>query len=174
MKPELKIELSGMEEFLAHALALKYESEERLEQLAHCLAEHNNQAAADVFQGLIDSIGSVIRELEALAADRYLPQIPPWEYQWHCDDDPEALCIDQAHYLMTARQSLELARFNELRSLQFFQKVKDEVADDQIASLAQRLIEIELAFADDIQQRLESLPQDSPPCEDLDPPNMPE
>ncbi len=174
MKPDQAINFTSLEEFLAQALALKYESEERLDQLAQCLAEHNNPAAAEVFESLANAVGTMIQELEALAADKSLPQIPPWEYQWHCDDDPEALCIDHAHYLMTIRQSLELAQFNELRSLQFFQKVEEVVADDQIKQLAQRLIHLETVFAGDIRQRLENLSEDISSCEDFDPPNMPE
>ena len=148
-----KIALSSEAEFLAHVIALKQESEDRLQGMADCLAEHNNPDAAEGLE---------------------LPEIPPWEYQWHCSDDPDAICMDQAHYMMNIRQSLELAMFNEQRSMQFFKRVHTEVKHVGVIELAQQFITVEEKFAAIIQQRLLLIEDDDAPCEDLDPPNMPE
>lgn len=168
------ITISSEAEFLAHVIALKHESEERFQGMADCLSVHNNLQAAEVFQHLAELISDNIQKLESMAAGLELPEIPPWEYQWHCANDPDSVCMDQAHYMMTARQSLELALFNEQRSVDFFRRVKIKVENPAVTKLAQQLITVEEKFAEAIQQRLEDIEDDEEPCEDLDPPNMPE
>jgi hypothetical protein len=163
-------------EFLANVIALKSESEERLQVMADCLHEHNNLHASGVFQELASIITSTIQQLEQKAAGLTLPVIPPWEYQWHCPNDPEALCMDHAHYMMSTREALQLALFNEQRSIDFFTRVHDEVELAAVRELALQQIEIEKEYAAIIRQRLAGVESegDDFSCEDLDPPNMPE
>ena len=168
------INISSEAEFLAHMLALKNESEERLQTLADCLYAHNNSRAAEVFQQLANDLAESIRLLEDKAAGIELPNIPPWEYQWHCSNNPEALCMDHAHYLMSMRQALELALFNEQRGLAFLQRIHDEVADESIRALSSDQIDIEQRFAERLREWMLGLPEDEAMCDDLDPPHMPE
>lgn len=168
------IEIKTEAEFLANVIALKIEFEERLEGLADCLETHNNQLASDVFRKLANHVSDNLKKLETIAAGHQLPVIPPWEYQWHCSDDPEALCIDQAHYLMSSQQALELALFNENRSVQFLHKVIEDVDNDAIKQLASSMIAMEHELAESMQQALDNMEDDMLSLEDLDPPNMPE
>lgn len=168
------IKFESEAEFLAHVIALKNESEDRLQTMADCLSVHNNPHAAEVFQTLAEFLAQTVQQLEANAAGMQLPNIPPWEYLWHCSDDPESLCMDQAHYMMSVKQSLELALFNEQRSLVFFKRVLDDVEHPQIQQLARQQIDLEYEFADFIQQQMALLGEDDYICDDLDPPNMPE
>lgn len=174
MSEMIKITFSNEAEFLAHAIALKQESEERLEGLADCLEAHNNLLASEVFRTLAERIAENVNQLETQAANHSLPVVEPWAYQWHCADDPESLCIDQAHYLMTGREALELARFNEQRGMQFLERVVDEVDHPGVQQLALQMLSVEQEFAQMISQMLETLAEDSLPCEDFDPPNIPE
>ena len=169
-----KITISTEAEFFAHVIALKQESEDRLQGMADCLTEHNNPDAAEVFQQLSEYISDNIQQLETMAQGLELPEIAPWEYQWHCSDDPDAICMDQAHYMMSIRQSLELAMINEQRCVQFFQRVHTEVGHPGIMKLALQFITVEEKFAQIIQRRLLLIEDDDEPCEDFDPPNMPE
>ncbi len=173
MNDLLKITISSEAEFLAHVIALKQESEERLQIMADCLSEHNNFDAAEVFQHLAEIIRKNIKQLENKAINVELPEIAPWEYQWHCADDPDSICMDQAHYMMSARESLELALFNEQRSVEFFNRVYAEVNKPEVRNLAEHLIKTEKDYAEVISQRLEEASHDEL-LEDLDPPNMPE
>lgn len=170
--PPIKIHSEA--EFLAHVIALKHESEERLQNMADCLSEHHNPAAAEVFASLAQLVSQTVHQLEAKAAGLQLPEIPPWEFQWHCTNDPESLCMDHAHYLMSARESLQLALFNEKRSVEFLNRVVNEVDHAGVRQLAQQQAQIEQQFAEMIQQRLENMAEDVERVEDLDPPNMPE
>lgn len=169
-----KITISNEAEFLAHVIALKQESEERLQGMADCLLEHNNLPASDVFQQLAEFITENIEQLESLSDGLDLPEIPPWEYQWHCSDDPDATCMEQAHYMMSIKQSLELAMFNEQRSANFFNRVQNEVTHPGVVKLAQQFISVEEKFAEIIRQKLLIIEDDEEPCVDLDPPNIPE
>lgn len=169
-----EITITSEAEFLAHVIAMKNESEDRLQSMADCLSEHNNPQAAEVFQHMAELITENIQQLESMAAGMELPEIPPWEYQWHCKNDPESICMDQAHYMMTERQSLNLALFNEQRSVNFFHRVNTEVENPEVKKLAQHFLNIEEKFADVIQQRLLVAEDELEPHEDLDPPHMPE
>jgi hypothetical protein len=171
---EIKFNIETEGEFLAHTIALKLESEERLESLADCLEAHNNPEASKVFRDLADHVSASLKKLEAIAFDYKLPVIPPWEHGWHCATDPEALCIDQAHYLMTGKQALELALFNEQRSLEFLKRVIDQVGNEEVKRLAAGMIKMEQEFTHSIREALDNMGDDVLPCEDLDPPNMPE
>ena len=168
------ISIADEAEFLAHVIALKNESEERLQVMADCLSEHNNPNAAGVFTELAQFIAGTIGQLEDKAREHHLPEIPPWEYQWHCATDPEAICMDHAHYLMSVREALELALFNEKRSMEFFQRIEQDVTHPEVVELAREQLMIEKEFADLIQQRLMGLAEEDLVCEDLDPPNIPE
>ena len=169
-----KTNIGSEAEFLAHLIALKLESEERLLDLSHCLAEHHNPEASKVFADLAGFISRSLEDIEAHAVGHDLPVIPPWEYQWHCADAPESLCIDQAHYMMTGKQSLELALYNEQHSILFLKQVKADTDDPRIEAMAQRFIETEQRFVQIIQQSLDDIEDDIVPHDDLDPPNMPE
>jgi hypothetical protein len=171
-KPEISIESEA--EFLAHTIALKLESEERLQGLSDTLSEHHNLEAAAIFQSLVGIMQDSIVELEVMAKGLKLPVIAPWDYQWHCSNDPAALCIDQAHYLMNSRQSLELALFNEQRSLDFFQRVYQHVDNPQVKKMAEQLIQAEHQFAANIKRNMASMEEELLAKEDFDPPNVPE
>jgi hypothetical protein len=166
--------IAGEAEFLAHIIALKHESEDRLTTMADCLFAHNNPPAAQVFHELAGLISLVVEQLQTLALDHVLPEIPPWEYQWHCEDDPEALCMEHAHYLMSARQALQLALYNEQRSVEFLQRIEREVSEPAVREMARRQLRVEQEFAEIIRQRLADLPDEDVVCDDLDPPHMPE
>lgn len=168
------VTISTEVEFLAHVIALKHESEDRLQSMADCLSEHNNPEAAKVFADLAGFVRHNIQHLESEAAGLQLPEIPPWEYLWHCSNDPEAICMDHAHYMMSVRESLQLALFNEQRSVKFLNRVYSDVDHAGVMELALHQIKTEQQFATVIQQRLDSLGENEEFCEDLDPPHMPE
>lgn len=171
-----RIDIANIEEFLAHMLALKCESEDRLQDLAGCLEEHHNLEVAAIFRQLQILAAKDIDEIERLTAGNELPAIPVWEYQWHCVDSPEHACIDNAHYLMNSRQALELARFNSMRTREFLLLVMDSVPVDEVQTVARQLLQREEeTFLKQIEQWLREISEeDAILCEDLDPPNIPE
>ena len=175
MSNDKRIDINSIEEFLAHSLALKCETEDRLQELADCLEEHNNLNVAHIFRELQKLAEESISDIERLAAGRELPSIPVWDFQWYCTTSPDRACIDDAHYQMNTRQALELARFNSQRTHRFFMLVMDEVAIDEVQENARQLLTHEEVFITRIEQWLEEIgDEEKPMCTDLDPPNMPE
>jgi len=169
------ININSIEEFLAHSLALKCETEDRLQDLADCLEEHNNLDVAVIFRELQKLAEDSVSEIEQLAEGLELPSIPIWEFQWYCSNSPESACIDNAHYQMNTRQALELAKFNGKRTHRFFMMVLDQVDIDEIQTSAQQLLGYEENFISRIEQWLQDIgDEDQPMCSDLDPPNTPE
>ena len=165
-------QIQTLEEFIVHAHAMKCESEEQLEMCADCLQAHNNPEAAAVFNLLSQMVGQSIKEIEAMAEGLELPQIAPWDFHWHCVDEP--LCTDEAHYLMSERKALELAQLNEQRALKYFQDIAEVVNDQAVRELAQRLYDHQHQLFQHIERRLQQLEEDVDHHDDLDPPNTPE
>ena len=169
------VNINSIEEFLAHSLALKCETEDRLQELADCLEEHNNLEVAHIFRELQKLAEQSVSDIEKMAEGMELPSIPVWDFHWHCTHSPESTCIDDAHYQMNTRQALELARFNSRRSHDFFTLVSNQVQIHEVQENTRKLLTHEETFISRIEQWLQEIgDEDMPMCTDLDPPNMPE
>lgn len=169
------ISINSIEEFLAHSLALKCETEDRLQELADCLEEHNNLSVAHIFRELQKLAEDSVSEIEHMAAGMELPTIPIWDFQWYCTNSPESACIDNAHYQMNTRQALELAKFNSRRTHRFLMMVIDEIGIDEVQASAKKLLSHEERFISRIEEWLKDIGEEEQPmCTDLDPPNTPE
>ncbi len=175
MSTEYRMNIYSIEEFLAHILALKCETEDRLQELADCLEEHNNCEVAHIFRELQKLAAENIHEIERFAEGMELPSIPIWDFQWYCTNSPESACIDSAHYQMNTREALELARFNSRRTREFLIRAIEEVSITEVQDHARHLYSHEEVFITRIEQWLLDVGDlDTPMCTDLDPPNMPE
>lgn len=175
MSTDNSLDINSIEEFLAHSLALKCETEDRLQELADCLEEHNNLNVAHIFRELQKLAEDSVNEIEQLARGMELPSIPIWEFQWYCSNSPESACIDNAHYQMNTREALELAKFNSRRTHRFLIMVLDQIDIDEVQASAQHLLVHEEKFISRIEQWLKGIgDEDQPMCTDLDPPNTPE
>ncbi len=170
-----KLIIKSPEHLLAQVYAMKCESEDRLQDLIDSLKQHNNSAAADVFSRTIELIKVSIKNIEQRTQGMQLPEIPPWEAQWHCEEQPDCLCIENAHYLMTPLQALDLAIFNEKRLQEFFLQQIDEGITEEIRLIANELFVQEKQLSIQIHSWKEQLEHSqTEPDEDFDPPNIPE
>jgi len=170
-----KLIIQSPEHLLAQVYAMKCESEDRLQDLIDSLKQHNNSAAADIFSRTIELIQDSIKNIEHRAQGMQLPEIPPWEAQWHCEVQPDCLCIENAHYLMTPLQALELAIFNEKRLQEFFALQIDTGVNEKIRLIADDFLIQEKQLTKQMhswKKQLENNPAEQ--NEDLDPPNIPE
>ena len=170
-----KLIIKSPEHLLAQVYAMKCESEDRLQDLIDSLEQHNNSAADDIFSRTIELIKHSIKNIEHQAQGMQLPEIPPWESQWHCDDQPDCLCIENAHYLMTPLQALELAIFNEKRLQEFFIQQIDKAINEEIRLIANEFLVQEKQLTIQMHSWKEQLENNSTEQnEDFDPPNIPE
>ena len=170
-----KLVIKSPEHLLAQVYAMKCESEDRLQDLIGSLKQHNNSAAADIFSRTIELIQDSIKNIEHRAQGMQLPEIPPWESQWYCEEQPDYLCIENAHYLMTPLQALDLAIFNEKRLQEFFIQQIDNGITEKIRLIANEFLVQEKQLTVQMhswKQQLELSQTEQ--NEDYDPPNIPE
>ena len=170
-----KLTIKSPEHLLAQVYAMKCESEDRLQDLIDSLKQHNNGAAADVFSRTNELIKLSIKNLEQRTQGMQLPEIPPWELQWHSKEQPDCLCMENAHYLMTPLQALELAIFNEKHLQEFFIQQIDTGVNEEIRLIADEFLVQEKQLTVQMHSWKEQLENDpTEQNEDFDPPNMPE
>jgi len=170
-----KVKIDSVEYFLAHIHAMKCESESCLEDLADCLSQHNNRTAADMFTRIVKVIKLSLKNIEVISKDLTLPDIPPWKYQWNYQQQPDNLCLEQAHYLMPPLQALDLAIFNESRIEAFYRQHTEQGVDENIRQIANELSSQEQRLIEQMQSWREELDKmETNYEEDYDPPNMPE
>lgn len=176
MTTDERIHIETVEEFLAHMLVLKCETEDRLEELADCLQVHHNLKVADIFRQLQQLAEEGVCEIERLAEGVDLPVIATWDHQWYFENSPEIACIDNAYYLMNRRQALELASFYSQRTCKFLLQAMDNSQIDEVQKLARQQLSYEQQFfMRKIEHWLTEVgDEDTPLCDDLDPPNLPE
>ncbi len=170
-----KLIIKSPEHLLAQVYAMKCESEDRLQDLIDSLKQHNNSAAADIFSRTIELIQDSIKNIEHRAQGMQLPEIPPWESQWYCEEQPDYLCIENAHYLMTPLQALDLAIFNEKRLQEFFAQQINTGVNEEIRLIADDFLVQEKQLTKQMhswKKQLESSQMEQ--NEDFDPPNIPE
>ena len=170
-----KLIIKSPEHLLAQVYAMKCESEDRLQDLIDSLKQHNNSAAADIFSRTIELIQDSIKNIEHRAQGMQLQEIPPWESQWHCEEQADCQCIENAHYLMTPLQALELAIFNEKRLQEFFIQQIDKAINEEIRLIANEFLVQEKQLTVQMHSWKEQLENNSTKQnEDFDPPNIPE
>lgn len=176
MSIDERILIKSVEEFLAHLLVIKCETEDRLGELADCLEAHHNQEVADVFRQIKELVAEGVSEIERLAEGIELPVIKIWDHQWYLVNSPENACIDNAHYLMNRRQALELASFYSQRTCKFLLQAMDKEQIDEVQEIARQQLSYEQQFViQKIERWLTEVDEhETSLCDDLDPPNLPE
>ena len=174
MKNE-QLMIKSPEHLLAQVYAMKCESEDRLQDLIDSLNQHNNSAAADIFSRTNELIKCSIKNIEHRVQGIQLPEIPPWESQWHCEEQPDHQCIENAHYLMTPLQALDLAIFNEKRLQDFFIQQIDKGINEEIRLIADEFLVQEKQLTRKMSSWKKQLEKSqTEQNEDFDPPNVPE
>jgi rubrerythrin len=173
MSDETVVIIVSVEEFLVHALELEEASHEQYEELADAMEVHNNLQVAELFRKLANYSRLHAEEVGRRAADLTLPSITPWDFKWKCPSAPESFCMEEANYLMTTSQALEIALFNEIRGRDFYQLVADNTPDEGVKGLALEMVEEENWHVEMLREWQAGV-EVAHPLEDLDPPNMPE
>jgi len=156
--------------FFAQALAIEVEATERYALLADQMEVHNNKEIAAIFLKMA-SIEAEHRSEIARRAGDALVTSGSASFSWTNPDGPEAIAFEDVHYLMTPRQALLLARFNEERAVRYFEAIAAAATDPQIAAFAAEMAEDERIHVSWVDQWLEKFaPDELDRAEDPDPP----
>jgi rubrerythrin len=161
---------NSVAEFFAQALAIEVEAAERYTLLADQMEVHNNKEIAAIFRKMA-SIEGEHRDEIARRAGNALVAGRSATFSWTGPDGPEAIDFDQLHYLMTPRQALRLARFNEERAVKYFEAVAEAATDPAIAAFAGEMAEDERNHVVWVDEWLAKFASDDPNWDhDPDPP----
>lgn len=163
--------MSEVANFLAHAIALELEAAERYDELADAMAVHHNDEVADLFRKLAHFSRLHYAEVKDHAKDMTLPQLKPWEYQWHGTEGPEAAPVERTHYMMTPYHCLHLALQNEKRGYQYYADEAYKSADPEVKKLAKEFADEEAEHVVMLEKWVADLKEPEPDWDlDLDPP----
>ena len=134
----------------------------------------NNPEVAALFRQLAGYGDDHVEEVRERAAGVDLPAIPPWDFKWICPEGPESSCMEDAHYLMSKCQALELAFHNEARGRDFYAEVAAMASDAEVRRVSAEMAEEEDAHVRMLREwiKREACETAKAP-EDLDPPNIP-
>ncbi len=160
--------------FLAHALELEADAANRYEEQAEALQVHNNPAIAAFFTQMAEESARHLSEVEALIANRALPEIPPWDFDWR-REAPESASHEALHYRMSLRDALTLALSNERSAQAFYAGYAEASGDPEVVALARQFAEEEDEHARLLEERLAGCPEEPRYLrQDDDQPHMPE
>ncbi|WP_298422009.1 ferritin family protein [Rhodoblastus sp.] len=156
-------------EFFALAKAIEAEAVERYDLLADQMEVHNNREIAAIFRKMAAIEGQHQRKIVDRAASAGVDD--KTSFSWIRPSGPEAIDFEDAHYLMTPNQALQLARFNEQRAVAFFEAVARKASDGQVRAFALELAKEERQHVVWLDQWLQQFPEtENGWDEDPDPP----
>lgn len=167
--------INNKADFLANAELMVQESLEKYGQLADSMEIHNNLETAVQFRELESMEMQQLQWIEQQASGIVLPEIAPWDFAWHCYDDPEKDCLTDMDYLASPARALSAALHNEYHSEAFYRETAEQASDLTVKKLANELAREQSAQIELLKQRLYALSKEAyESIEDMDPPNMPE
>ncbi|MCG8507820.1 MAG: ferritin family protein [Rhodospirillales bacterium] len=167
--------LKTVEDFLAHALALESEVAEKYEEIADSMSVHNNRMVAELLHKLARASQKHAAEMRIRTEGRTLPAIAPWDFQWGDGNAPETPSMDDAHYLMTPRHALQLARDAEIQAQNYYTSVADSSPNPAVRDLALEFAYEEAEHVDLVNRLIERYPDTDEGWDfDPDPPGIPE
>jgi rubrerythrin len=170
MSPTTPVPIGNLAELLAYALEIEREATARYEELADQMEVHHNGEVAALFHRLAGYEREHAQEIEQRIGMLDLPVLAEWEYRWVDSESPEAAPYDGAHYLMTARQALELALINERRARDFYEALATTLTDPEARALAAIFVDEERQHVVYVEEALAKAPADATGWnDDLDP-----
>jgi rubrerythrin len=155
-------------EFFAQALAIEIEASERYDLLADQMEVHNNREIAEIFRKMAKIEAHHRDEIERRAAGALVGGKPA-KFSWIGPSGPEAIDFEDAHYLMTPRMALQLARINEERATAYFEEIAASAEDAEVRAFAAEMAEDERQHVVWVDQWIAKYAADDGPAEDPDP-----
>lgn len=167
------LDMQGVPELLAHALALEVEAGERYAMLAEIMETHHNAEVARLFARMADIEKGHVEAIRQEIARRGIQKLPAARYRWAGIEGPETTDPMDLHYLMTPHQALSLALLNEQRASEYFTGIACDSSDPEVVTLASELAEEEREHVQWVEQWIArfAAPEEGWDRDD-DPPNL--
>ena len=172
MSSELKLP-DSLADFYAHALGLEHEYKHRWLDLWQTLEAHHNHEAAAIFAKVEKMRADNIVMINARCETIELPRVAPWDYYWHQYVNIESAIIDTAHYMISARESIELVVLKFEAACEYYQDIQTQSPDKEVKQAAENMIGMLKTEMRTIQNWKQQY-SNTTALPDLDPPNQPE
>lgn len=162
---------ASLEELMQQALAMEREAVARYRELADMMETHNNREVAELFRRMAQYEQ---HHVEHILADMGWAEdviVPRQGGVWGTPESPEAVPIEEMHYLMHPWHALNLALAAELRAQAFFEALARDATSDAVRRAAEEMRDEEAEHVALVQDWLARMPQPDPDwAVDPDPP----
>jgi rubrerythrin len=160
-----------LEDFMAQALAMEQEAVERYTEFADAMETHNNRDVAAMFRTMAGYEAKHAAQIMAEMGWTSAPPVPRQAVSWPGFESPEAVPIDEVHYLMQPWHALQLALAAEQRAEAFFAELARVAGNEAVRSAALELQAEEAEHVALVREWMAKVPQpDSDWANDPDPP----
>jgi rubrerythrin len=158
---------------MRQALAIEREAVARYAELADMMQAHNNREVAGLFRQMADYERHHVEHILAeMGWDEHVVSLPPGG-MWTTPESPEAVPIEEMHYLMQPWHALQLALAAERRAQGFFAMLAAGAQDEGLRRAAEQMRDEEAEHVALIESWLSRVPA---PAEDWavdpDPPRL--
>jgi rubrerythrin len=124
----------SLTDFMAQAIAMELEAQQRYEEFADAMEAHNNPEVAAMFRKLSVIEGKHAEQLLAQMGWSELPFQPRVEFEGF--EGAETAPVDSVHYLMKPWHVLELALACEQKAERFFEHLARTTDDSAVRRAA--------------------------------------
>jgi rubrerythrin len=161
----------NLDEFMAIALAMENEAVDRYTEFADTMETHNNREVAAMFRTMAGYEAKHATQIMAEMGWKSAPAVPRELVRWPGYESPEAVPVDDVHYLMQPWHALQLALAAERRAEAFFAELVRAAENDAVRRAAEELRAEEAEHVALVQEWLTKVPQPAGNwAEDPDPP----
>lgn len=157
-------------QFMAQALAMERDAVERYTEFADMLETANNREVSELFRTMA---GYEVKHAEQIMAEMGWTEAPPPPNLHGAPgtESPEAMPLDEVHYLMQPWHALQLALAAEKRAQAFYAVLARMATSEPVRRAALELQAEEAGHVALVQQWLQKVPQpDQDWAVDPDPP----
>lgn len=109
-----------LDELMAVALAIELDAVERYTEFADTLETHNNREVAALFRTMAGYEAKHVTQVMLTMGWKEPPPLARERFEWPGFESPEAVPVDEVHYLMQPWHALQLALAAEQRAEAFF------------------------------------------------------
>lgn len=144
----------GIEEFLAHAVAIEADAVDRYRTLAATMREKGNEAAARLFAELEKAETEHLVEIERRAAELGVRDLAPGEFRWRGGGSPERFPLHCGHAKLSTIDALKLVLAAEKSAFAFFESAAMSASSATVKAVARKMAAEEAGHVAIIAERL--------------------
>lgn len=129
----------GIEEFLAHAVAIEADAVDRYRVLAMTMREKGNDAAAWLFAELEKAETDHLVEIERRAAELGVRDLAPGEFRWRGGESPERFPLHCGNAKLSTIEALKLVLAAEKSAFAFFESAAMSASPTAVKAMARKM-----------------------------------